>query len=252
MATVPHSAIPPLSSARSSSSMTASPAPSSPQDVYAHSEMTAHALVANTLQTLDQRSPPSLQEILAAFTSKGEGDRDMLFALLNAKAAEDNRIAAEKNLRRSLLEMYKGQPMVSPSVYVSESQGYSLPSPPASSYRASPYPIRRASRSPSSSQSSDEATYLESRKRRRSRSPGIDLRPHRQSSLSAVTRSETAMPLSPYSSTSSQSGSGSPRSREAMNIGSLLAASQERDIRLSQAPQVSYVRRDDDSGRRHV
>lgn len=284
MATAPH---PPLSSVRTPA-MTASPAISAPTDLYAHGDATAHALVANTLHTLDQvcgplrvfgwseahrctlqRSPPSLQEILAAFTSKGEGDREMLFALLNAKAAEDNvsllsehsrtaqltvpqRIAAERNLRRSLLEMYKGQPATSPSMYMPESQGYSLPSPPASSYRASPYPIRRASRSPSSSQSSDEAAYLDSRKRRRSHSPHADFRSHRQSSLSAVTRSDTTVPPSPYSSASSQSGSGSPRSREAMNIGSLLTASQERDIRSSQAQQVSYVRRDDDSGRRHT
>lgn len=31
-----------------------------------------------------------MHEILAAFTAKGDGDREMLFALLNAKAAEDN------------------------------------------------------------------------------------------------------------------------------------------------------------------
>lgn len=146
--------------------------------------------------------------------------------------------------------MYKGQPVASTSLYMPEGQGYSMPSPPASTYRASPYPIRRASRSPSSSQSSDDA-YLESRKRRRSRSPGHEFRSHRQGSLSAVTRSDAPLPPSPYSSASSQTGSGSPRSREAMNIGSLLAASGERDVR-SQAQQVSYVRRDDDPARRHV
>ena len=31
-----------------------------------------------------------MHEILAAYTAKGDGDRDMLFALLNAKTAEDN------------------------------------------------------------------------------------------------------------------------------------------------------------------
>jgi hypothetical protein len=31
-----------------------------------------------------------MHEILAAYTAKGDGDREMLFALLNAKAAEDN------------------------------------------------------------------------------------------------------------------------------------------------------------------
>lgn len=39
---------------------------------------------------VQQRNPPSMHEILAAFTAKGDGDREMLFALLNAKAAEDN------------------------------------------------------------------------------------------------------------------------------------------------------------------
>lgn len=37
-----------------------------------------------------QRPSPTMHEILAAYTAKGDGDRDMLFTLLNAKAAEDN------------------------------------------------------------------------------------------------------------------------------------------------------------------
>lgn len=36
-----------------------------------------------------QQPPPSLREILGAYRSKGDGDRDMLIAMLNAKSAED-------------------------------------------------------------------------------------------------------------------------------------------------------------------
>jgi hypothetical protein len=36
-----------------------------------------------------QPTPPSLREILTAYRTKGDGDRDMLLAMLNAKTAED-------------------------------------------------------------------------------------------------------------------------------------------------------------------
>ena len=36
-----------------------------------------------------QAPPPSLREILGAYRSKGDGDRDLLIAMLNAKSAED-------------------------------------------------------------------------------------------------------------------------------------------------------------------
>jgi len=50
---------------------------------------THDSLVASARSTLDQPPPPTLREILAAYRSKGDGDRDMLLAMLNAKAAED-------------------------------------------------------------------------------------------------------------------------------------------------------------------
>ncbi|KAI0343964.1 hypothetical protein BDW22DRAFT_1355200 [Trametopsis cervina] len=229
-----------------------------PPQPYPHTnDMAAHALIASTFQTLDQRAPPSMHEILAAFTSKGDGDREMLFALLNAKAAEDNRIAADRNLRRSLLEMYRTPHASSSAMYMPESPMYPFPSPPTSSYRESPHRSPRqngrASRSPS--HSSDEASYAESRKRRRSRSPDREYYARRQGSLSAVTRSDAPLPPSPYSSASSQSSGGSPRSRESMAIGSLLTASHERDTHApshrTEPQAVSYARREDDSGRRH-
>ena len=36
-----------------------------------------------------QSPPPSLREILSAYRTKGDGDRDMLLAMLSAKTAED-------------------------------------------------------------------------------------------------------------------------------------------------------------------
>ena len=36
-----------------------------------------------------QPPPPSLREILGAYRSRGDGDREMLMAMLNAKSAED-------------------------------------------------------------------------------------------------------------------------------------------------------------------
>lgn len=46
-------------------------------------------LISVTNQFITQSPPPSLREILAAYRAKGDGDRDMLLAMLNAKAAED-------------------------------------------------------------------------------------------------------------------------------------------------------------------
>lgn len=36
-----------------------------------------------------QTPPPTLREVLGAYNSRGDGDRDMLIAMLNAKSAED-------------------------------------------------------------------------------------------------------------------------------------------------------------------
>ena len=36
-----------------------------------------------------QPPPPSLREILGAYRTRGDGDREMLMAMLNAKSAED-------------------------------------------------------------------------------------------------------------------------------------------------------------------
>jgi hypothetical protein len=52
-----------------------------------------------------QTAPPALREILSAYNAKGEGDRDMLVALLNAKSAEDQRLAAIATLHQTVLQM---------------------------------------------------------------------------------------------------------------------------------------------------
>jgi len=65
------------------------------------------SLLASTWQVLDQPPPPSLREILGAYRTRGDGDREMLMAMLNAKSAEDQRIASVASLHRSMLEYYQ-------------------------------------------------------------------------------------------------------------------------------------------------
>lgn len=38
---------------------------------------------------VSQPPPPSLREILEAYKARGDGDREMLLAMLNAKSSED-------------------------------------------------------------------------------------------------------------------------------------------------------------------
>ena len=45
--------------------------------------------VAPSLIPFAQPQPPSVREILGAYRMKGEGDREMLLAILQAKTAED-------------------------------------------------------------------------------------------------------------------------------------------------------------------
>ncbi|KAG9088089.1 hypothetical protein FS749_002421, partial [Ceratobasidium sp. UAMH 11750] len=52
-----------------------------------------------------QPPPPTLRDILGAYAARGQGDRDMLIALLNAKAAEEARIAAVAALQQNILQM---------------------------------------------------------------------------------------------------------------------------------------------------
>ena len=45
--------------------------------------------VCTVLMHCPQPLPPSVKEILLAYTAKGDGDRDVLLAILQAKTAED-------------------------------------------------------------------------------------------------------------------------------------------------------------------
>ncbi|KAF7789217.1 hypothetical protein EIP86_000158 [Pleurotus ostreatoroseus] len=224
--------------------------PAAHQLVYAapdsdyHSGRDAHdaamrALLASTWQVMDQvqRPPPTMNDILGAYRAKGDGDREMLLALLNAKTAEENRVAAITALHRTLLDLYNG-PGVSPAESAprvrTESQ-CAFPSPPSSSYHQSPLvdtqgprPRRRKSSSPSA-YSSEDSLSPQPRKRHRSRSPLSRDRRVRVSYEHAPSL-ESSFPPSPYSSASSQSSIGSPRSRESMTIGALLTPAHEKDI----------------------
>ena len=53
------------------------------------SPLPANPLYSGSSPTHPQPPPPSLREILTAYRTKGDGDRDMLLAMLSAKTAED-------------------------------------------------------------------------------------------------------------------------------------------------------------------
>ncbi|CCM01628.1 uncharacterized protein FIBRA_03689 [Fibroporia radiculosa] len=125
------------------------------------------SLLASVWHSIQQSPPPSLRDILDAYRTKGDGDRDMLIAMLNAKSAEDQRIASLASLQRTMLEMYQpslhppAQPI--PPLHLSaEGHHYShhhhhhssagpaypsvthMPSPPHTSYYHSPHPQTRS------------------------------------------------------------------------------------------------------------
>ncbi|KAK7694336.1 hypothetical protein QCA50_001519 [Cerrena zonata] len=248
--------------------------PSSPPAYYPHHESYFHpsnaqyefgmkALISSTWHVLEQPPPPSLREILSAYKSKGDGDRDMLIAMLNAKSAEDQRLASIASLHRTMLEMHQASAsaQMAPShitdVHASHSYQQHFPSPPTTSYHHSPPlpPLNPhlssdslpRSRHHRAEPSLSSTSHLRERDHEREIIPASPpTRKRRRSSRSPPPRSRTStstghqmsshdLPLSPYSSTSSHSSSGSPRSRESMAIGSLLSETQgpPRDVSSS-------------------
>ncbi|KAI0823062.1 hypothetical protein BC628DRAFT_1316781 [Trametes gibbosa] len=197
--------------------------------------------------------PPTLREILEAYKARGDGDREMLLAMLNAKSSEDQRLASFATLHRAMLDMYQAphpqpvQPVIPlhiPDAPASHhyAHAHHFPSPPAS-YHHSPHAhipqqlhhdqshqARHRTDSVSSMNESRERTMLspstseQPRKRRRtSRSPPSQYETRMHASSSQDGASAPDLPPSPYSSASSaQSSGGSPRSRESMAINSLL------------------------------
>ncbi|KAF9056651.1 hypothetical protein BJ165DRAFT_549999 [Panaeolus papilionaceus] len=199
-------------------------------------------LLSSAHSVLEQAPPPSLREILTAYRTKGDGDRDMLLSMLNAKTAEDQRMSSVANLHRTILEIYQhAPPQAEPSHSYSRSSNgaYHYPTP---SFTHSPRPHDAApSRRPShrhrgSSRSRSPPrvqTHLSStrdgvsshhsdypRKRHRS-----SRSPHLSHPSPYETHPSEQFPPSPYSASErSDSAEYSPRSRASMTIGSLLSA----------------------------
>ncbi|KAG2044286.1 hypothetical protein BDR03DRAFT_938833 [Suillus americanus] len=176
-------------------------------------------LVMSSSQILEQAPPPSLREILGAYKSKGDGDRDMLIAMLNAKSAEDQRLASVASLHRTLLEMSavdarhaSPPPPLPPSAPYSK---HGLYTSDMANERVSPQPLPVVR----------EPSQLSQPPRKRQRSS------HSPSSHYELRTSHTSsrdLPPSPYSSRS-DSEEYSPRSRASMAIGSLLSTGPSRD-----------------------
>ncbi|PPQ63525.1 hypothetical protein CVT24_004753 [Panaeolus cyanescens] len=203
-------------------------------------------LLSSAQTVLEQPPPPSLREILTAYRTKGDGDRDMLLSMLNAKTAEDQRMSSVANLHRTMLEIYQHAPAESTHSYSRSTNGsYHYPTP---SFTHSPRPQDMPSRRPShrhraSSRSRSPPrvqTHLSStrdalsshhsdypRKRHRSsRSPHLS-----HPSPYETSHPSEQFPPSPYSASErSDSAEYSPRSRASMTIGSLLSAGPNGDV----------------------
>ncbi|CAE6418370.1 unnamed protein product [Rhizoctonia solani] len=128
---------------------------SSPRPTGAPSSRSTGPAPDSTFQALSQSPSPTIREILGAYSSKGEGDREMLVALLNAKSAEDQRVAAMAALQQTTLQMQH-------SLAVAQAQAAApqppqqLPSPlsnPSPLMMPASAPYQRASRGPAPSAS---------------------------------------------------------------------------------------------------
>ncbi|KAH9947717.1 hypothetical protein B0H21DRAFT_737744 [Amylocystis lapponica] len=234
----------------------------SPYQVPNHSDPAMDSLLSSVWHALEQSPPPSLREILDAYRSKGDGDRDMLIAMLNAKSAEDQRLASVASLQRTMLDFYQAslRPLPPPLVplhiadahrHVHSGLAYSnsahFPSPPYDALQTHGLPREEAAQSShrradssvsavrDSQSPSDHSRPLASvhhtRKRRRvspspPRARGVPPRaePPSQNDTLAVPSHDLPLPPSPYSTSSTHSSGGSPRSRESMAIGALLSS----------------------------
>ncbi|KAG8743717.1 hypothetical protein FRC10_011590 [Ceratobasidium sp. 414] len=152
---------------------------SPPRSTGAMSPPTSSKSIESTFQALSQAPPPSIREILGAYSAKGEGDRDMLVALLNAKSAEDQRLAAIATLQHTVLQMQH-------SLALAQAQAHLGPPPSAPSPHQLPSP-RGVPASP----------------RKRSRAPA-------PSTSAPVRRSSSRSPSAPVRRSSSRSPSASP------------------------------------------
>ncbi|KIY67574.1 hypothetical protein CYLTODRAFT_422376 [Cylindrobasidium torrendii FP15055 ss-10] len=144
-----------------------------------------------------QPPPPTLREILNAYRSKGDGDREMLLALLNAKSAEQTNHTTRSALCQRLIEGQQPDPSM---------EGHYYPSPAATRY------------SPPLDERSITHPRHDRRQSRRHTSPysrHSPQSPHRRlpSPYSSASSSDSSIPDSPISG------------RANMSIGSLLSSS---------------------------
>ncbi|KAH8120577.1 hypothetical protein DFH11DRAFT_75137 [Phellopilus nigrolimitatus] len=219
--------------------------------------------LTSTWHVLDQPPPPSLREILAAYKSRGDGDREMLLAMLNAKSAEDQRLASMASLRRTVLEISQTTepplpphvPQYQPSSHFSPHPAHNQYGHSSASYTPPPVPSQQIAHSPplayahalgSPSASSPKTALPSARARpfgsgsgagpsesqtrqkraRRLRSPRSLAHVHLHT-ISPETEPQRDLPPSPYSSSRDRSmsseGSPQPAQHGAMTIGSLLS-----------------------------
>jgi len=185
-------------------------------------------VIASASSVLDETPPPSLREILSAYKAKGDGDRDMLLAMLNAKTAEDQRLASLASLHRTMLELSQSTSQM--STHYNGNHQYPTPSlthsqksreqwsPPRRTYHpsGSPPPLHMRSTPFTGSEPP--------RKRHRSSHSPPPARLTAPSDPHTGSQSDH-LPPSPYSSSGSDSAGYSPRSRTSMAIGSLLSSS---------------------------
>ncbi|CAE6433502.1 unnamed protein product [Rhizoctonia solani] len=125
---------------------------SPPRSTGAANPQSTKSTVDSTFQALSQSPPLTIREILGAYSTKGEGDREMLVALLNAKSAEDQRIAAMTALQQTVLQMQHSLALAQVQS-VSLQPPQQLPSPLIDPSPLMPAPYQRASRAPAPSAS---------------------------------------------------------------------------------------------------
>ncbi|KAF8610490.1 hypothetical protein BDV93DRAFT_601490 [Ceratobasidium sp. AG-I] len=148
----------------------------------------AKSVLESTFQALSQAPPPTIREILGAYSTKGEGDRDMLVALLNAKSAEDQRIAALATLQQTVLQMQHSLAVAQAQAQAQQLHGQTPPAPNSPhqlpSPRDAPSPLipaqRKRSRAPASSGPV--------RRRSNSRSPSVSPLPQHYEAPYAYSR----------------------------------------------------------------
>ncbi|CAA7258786.1 unnamed protein product [Cyclocybe aegerita] len=215
-----------------------------------HAPEDVRRLLSSAFNVLDQTPPPSLREILSAYRTKGDGDRDMLLAMLNAKTAEDQRLASMASLQRTMLDIYQqSPPSPEPAPYSRPiaNGAYNYPTP---QFNQSPRlcdqpPSRRAHhrhRAASRSRSPPPRGHVnmlhrdvpiphhsEQHPRKRHRPTHSPHVPH--AAVYETSHPSEQFPPSPYSSSGrSDSAEYSPRSRASMTIGNLLSTGPSREM----------------------